>query len=100
MRIACPECQLELQVKRNSVGVESMDDRGSYQYFSADLWQCPSCGFEILAGFGTKPIVEHYDKPRYERFVATDRAHNVPVFKVWANQEEKTRFESRSGDAA
>lgn len=100
MRIACPKCQLELRVKKNGVGVESMADFGSYQYFHVDLWICPECGLEILAGFGAKPIVEHCQKSRYEQFIATDRAHNVPVFRYWANQQEKSRFEAQSGEAA
>jgi hypothetical protein len=32
-----------------------------YRVWSADVLQCRGCGAEILAGFGARPISEHYE---------------------------------------
>jgi hypothetical protein len=96
MRISCPTCKLDLRVKKNSVGVESMADFGSYQYFHADLWKCPVCGLEVVTGFGSTPIAEYYMQPKYEQAIAADKAFGAPVFQVWANQREKDAYLAQS----
>ena len=35
-----------------------------YRLWHADLHECPSCGYQIVAGFGTEPVAEHYE-PEY-----------------------------------
>jgi hypothetical protein len=58
-------CGRFLQVKQNSVTVEELlEDGSSYKLWDADLWQCPECGVEIIAGFGKAPISEHW-RPEY-----------------------------------
>jgi len=47
--------------EKNGVMVE--EHRGQnepYKIWNADLWKCPKCGFELIAGFGSRPIVEHF----------------------------------------
>ena len=34
---------------------------GPYQLWSCDKWKCPSCGMEVLFGFGNSPIRTHID---------------------------------------
>lgn len=46
-------CGEWMRVKKNGVTVRP---KGYYGYFKADLWYCPKCGTEILAGF-SKEIV-------------------------------------------
>jgi hypothetical protein len=61
-------CGRFLRVKKNSVTVEELTEDGQpYKLWDADLWECPECGVEIIAGFGQGPIAEHYQ----EQYAAT-----------------------------
>lgn len=31
-----------------------------YKLWIADLWECPDCGHELIAGWATGPLLEHY----------------------------------------
>ena len=32
-----------------------------YKLWSADLYRCPTCGFSLVAGYGSRPIHEHFE---------------------------------------
>lgn len=32
----------------------------AYKLWQGDRWGCPKCGGEVVVGFGTQPISEHY----------------------------------------
>jgi hypothetical protein len=69
-------CGRFMTVKKNSVTVEElMEDGAPYKLWDADLWACESCGVEIIAGFGARPIAEHW-QPTY----AEARARLVPIY--------------------
>lgn len=57
----CAKCQVDMRCKKNGVGVVDMADFGPCQVWDADLWECPKCGFQVVAGFGQKPIAYHYE---------------------------------------
>lgn len=44
----CMTCRVALKVERNGVVVTYQGDT-----YSADLYKCPSCGHQILAGMST-----------------------------------------------
>ncbi len=69
----CVSCQREMRPEQNGVGCLDMADFGPYKLWDSDKWKCPSCGYEILSGFGQGPISEHYQ----ERF-----AHDL---ELWQN---------------
>ena len=59
----CVMCQREYKCEKNGVrALEhfSEEDEAIYKIWSSDKWKCPSCGHEILYGFGLEPIAEHY----------------------------------------
>jgi hypothetical protein len=65
-----------MRPKRNSVTVEELTENGwPYKLWDADLWACPECGAEIIAGFGNGPIAEHY-----QRDYAEQRARLQPIY--------------------
>jgi DNA-directed RNA polymerase subunit RPC12/RpoP len=39
-----------------------------YKIWQADLYKCHGCGTEIVTGFGTAPIAEHY-MPQFENLL-------------------------------
>jgi len=69
-------CGRFMQVKRNSVTVEELlEDGAPYKLWDADLLACVECGVEVIAGFGKRPLVEHWE-PHY----ATERARLAPIY--------------------
>ena len=64
--IVCVSCEVQFRPEKNGVFVEEC--RGydeDYKIWHADRYECPVCGVQIIAGFGNKPVVEHYDKAKY-----------------------------------
>lgn len=56
-------CGRFMHVEKNSVTVEElMEDGRPYKLWSADLWKCAECGASVIAGFGNRPMVEHYEE--------------------------------------
>lgn len=59
--VLCVRCERIMRPKRNGVIIEElMDDGRPYQKWEADALECPACGFEVVAGFGRTPLVEHW----------------------------------------
>lgn len=86
-RMVCVKCQKFLHPKKNGVYVEEGMPRtialcdGStdevwvpYKLWHADSWECRTCGVEIVAGFASHPIAEHYQST-YERGKAARPVH-------------------------
>jgi acetone carboxylase gamma subunit len=89
MTLVCPSCQLQMRPKDTGVAVETMADFGSYQVHMADLYVCPDCEHEVLAGFGAHPIAEHF-QPDYVR-----QTQDVP-YRFWSTKREKFQAEEGS----
>ena len=55
-----------MKPKKNEVGcLDYADFSGELrqcQIWDADLWECPKCGYQIVSGFGMKPIDAHYNQ--------------------------------------
>ena len=61
-KLVCTKCETELYPKKNEVYVVETASFGPYKLWSADLWECKGCGFQIVSGFGNNPIAEHYQR--------------------------------------
>src|SRR5262245_7924861 len=78
--LACLPCGKFFRVKKQGVALEEGMPLGppaldgtyatwtSCKLWMADLCECPSCGAQVLTGFGHRPIIEHY-MPRYAEVV-------------------------------
>ena len=64
-KIVCVECQTELRPETNGTTVFEMASFGIYKLWDADTWKCPGCEYEVVAGFGQQPIMEHYQDGFY-----------------------------------
>jgi hypothetical protein len=60
----------EMKPKREGAvaGKLFAEDWAPYKLWQADLYECRSCGMQIVVGSGLQPISEHY-KPEYEEMV-------------------------------
>lgn len=56
----CVKCECDLKPERNGVWcVETVgQERRLYKVWHSDKWKCPSCGVEVLVGFGKNPILQ------------------------------------------
>lgn len=91
----CVRCQCFYRPKKNGVGVvegmpvqirgeekvrENEDIRGRrrpeawspYKLWVADLWECPDCGHELIVGWASAPVSEHY-KPEFKAEIMARR---------------------------
>jgi hypothetical protein len=60
-RPICVKCQTDFRPHNNDVvAIETMNGGEDYKAWCADLWKCPSCGEEIIIGFGKDAFAEHY----------------------------------------
>ena len=66
--LACIKCRKFMRVKKCGVAIEEgmpvgEDREGEWQGYKLwmmDLHECPSCGFQLAAGFAPQPFGEHY----------------------------------------
>lgn len=60
-KIVCVNCEVEYKVSSNDVLVIEHASFGPYKVWNADLWKCPECGVEVVAGFAQIPLrADHY----------------------------------------
>lgn len=62
-KLVCVKCQVELKPEHNGVKVVELFQKNEaiYKIWNADKWKCPKCKFEVVAGFGAQPLMEHYE---------------------------------------
>lgn len=80
MKMVCAKCKKELRCKKNEIIVEELVLSKSCRIWEADLWECPKCGAEIIAGFGLEPIAEHFQKD-YQKILAREK-ERVKVYQL------------------
>jgi len=59
---ACVPCQTCIRPRKNDIDVIVEDSEGRpWKLWSADLWECPSCGARTILGYGQQHYAEHYE---------------------------------------
>ena len=54
-------CQTYFRPRKNEIYVlETYDNCTPYKIWLADLWECPDCGTQLIAGYGARAISERY----------------------------------------
>ncbi|MCJ7826463.1 hypothetical protein MUP56_02510, partial [Patescibacteria group bacterium] len=63
-KMVCIKCECELTPKQSGVRVVEyfLNPPQPYKLWCADLWSCPKCGIEIVAGFGNNAFAEHFQE--------------------------------------
>ena len=63
MRPICVKCEIEIRPEKNGVFLfEWAFEIGLYKIWHADLWKCPLCKMEVIHGFASHPIAEHWQE--------------------------------------
>lgn len=84
----CPECNRKMNVKRNGVvAIECYGEtlKTAYKIWQADLFACPQCEHEVVAGFGFNPIAQN-GSDNFDDVLKDVRERNVPgvtLFYFW-----------------
>lgn len=63
----------EMRPKKNGVYVIEMAEFGPYKVWLSDLWECPKCGHQVIAGFGIEPVAEHFEE-KFAKALETAKA--------------------------
>jgi hypothetical protein len=83
----CAKCHIELHCKQNGVYVMEYAGQLPYKLWEADLWDCPGCGAEIVVGFGSKPLAEHYQMA-FGAYVASIRKNGHEIINCYERLPE------------
>jgi len=77
MRLICVRCEIRLVVAKNGARVVEMfgEPPEPYALWACDIWRCPNCGLEVCAGFGQRPISEHW-QPRFSKLITAATIHD------------------------
>jgi hypothetical protein len=77
MKLICVHCERSLVVVKNGATVVTMFDQPPrpYAIWSCDIWACPRCGVRVCAGFGMRPIAEHW-QPQFAQLLTTITIHD------------------------
>ncbi|GAC1495738.1 MAG: hypothetical protein NVS1B6_00150 [Steroidobacteraceae bacterium] len=81
----CVNCKVDFRRKKSGIGNERMAGSEPYQLFSADLWECPGCGFPLISGFGQMTVTEHY-QDNYMRIRAT---YGDDLYRSWNTLQDR-----------
>lgn len=85
----CVKCQVEMRPELNGVGALSMAGAQPYELYDADLWKCPTCGVEMILGFGKRPIAMHF-----ETDFAASVARYEKLIRFWSTPKDRKRGQS------
>jgi len=85
MRPVCARCSVAMVPKKNDVAAVEMLRTRRYVLWSADLYECPDCGCQIVTGFGAKPVSMEHEPG----FVARCDDGGLPVIEWWHSLREK-----------
>ena len=62
--MVCVPCRMFFKIERNGVTFEEGFGDGqqrSYKLWMADLYRCPACNTQVIAGLGRNRVAEHYE---------------------------------------
>ena len=86
--ITCVKCEIELRPLEIGATLASMNVRGEVcELRSCDIWQCPSCGCEIVAGMAGSPFAVGAEDCG-KRLMQCRPAR---VVRSWLNDREKSQ---------
>ena len=91
MKPICCKCQRFFKVKKNGFrfiegmpkagerpkpGIEEAHNWVPYKLWVGDLYECQGCGDQIVSGFGSGPISEHYMDDFNETVLRSEAVNN------------------------
>ncbi len=79
----CVKCETEMMNRKSGVLVEEHREANlPYKIWEADLRECAKCGFQVLAGFGQRPHVEHFEKEKYTKLLPYVKFHIREIYPI------------------
>lgn len=62
MTIVCVKCETELRPHKTGAYLVELfqENKQIYKIWQCDIWKCPICGVEVVAGLAQNPTMEHF----------------------------------------
>ncbi len=91
MRPVCVKCQCEMRCVKTGADIVVMSGCEPYQIWQADIFGCPSCGVEVIAGWASKPWKAQHD-PDFDELVSRlqDARQSSPSCRIEYVYEKPT----------
>jgi len=91
MKVVCEKCEIEFRPEKNGVHVHELmcQDTEIYKIWDADLWKCPGCGMLVVAGFGQKPLAEHFEEAQMRAVLDAELDQHTTVIYDREHLKEK-----------
>jgi hypothetical protein len=67
-----------MEPEKNDVGVLDVANGRQIQLWCGDLWKCPGCGVEVVAGIACQPAIENW-MPGFAKVVEDYRVGSLVV---------------------
>jgi len=69
--VVCVKCEIGYKIKKNGAYLIEMfcEPPQPYKIWMCDIWKCPKCNREVVKGFGSTPIAEHF-QANFNRILA------------------------------
>lgn len=89
-KVTCVKCEKEMRPKENDATYleTTGPEREPYKVWSADVWACPLCEFEVVSGFGLKPVSGRWEDDFYDRLAVALANHLNGAKKVYYSHEK------------
>lgn len=68
-KIVCTKCEVEFVCALSGAVTIETASFGAYKVWSSDIWTCPKCGVEVVAGFGQRPLREDHYASDFEEWL-------------------------------
>ena len=73
----CVKCQVEMKVGKVGIWVLDKASFGDYKLTSADMHECPKCGYQIVTSFAE--VSMHHHEEGFAELVEKIRANETSV---------------------
>jgi len=82
-KLVCTNCNVELRPVENGVHVHEMCFHNTeiYKIWSADLWGCPLCPVQVVAGFAERPLAVRHEPEKLQAVLVRERDYHTTVIK-------------------
>lgn len=94
----CVPCEVELRCKENGVLLVEAATNGFISLRDADLWHCPVCNHEIIAGCAAESHFEHFEGDIVAE-IKRRESRGQRVILCWLNAQERETFLKRGKEA-
>ena len=93
--LTCVPCQTKYTIKKQGVLlVTTFGENQPYKIYEGDVWICPNCSHELIAGVASHPIAEHYQQPRFDEILRKAQEAGTPIIYQYERNLGAARYQA------